>query len=437
MGAFEYNATQQRVLAVLPFISPPISALASSFILYLGHSKLRTDPYHRLIFGMSVVDIVSSVNFAVGNQYSCQLNALLFQLSVCGALYNLSLCLYYVLKIKFRWSEEKFQKSKLEYLLHGISICYPLLIGGIAIPAEAFNPLVTLQGWCYYETYPARCGEEEGLPECERGENYLIYEVLGAQVPLFLTVIGITACMIMIYRTVRRTEAQMARYATISPPRTAATTAPTTVVELTSNNMSADEQQRPTILARLTSPFAVFSKKQHSPSVDAPQQLPRQLSADSFARTRQAAIQAFLYTTAFVVTFSVPVVNAILVTIFDASTTHVFVTATLIMVLVPLQGVWNLTIYVRPRYRSLRLQRPDCRWWKILYCCLLAKSLPAPPSRSDPTASYKDDDDPDVEKGGPGIRSHDKDARPNHGNGSTKEACTADGPDVDSDSIVL
>ena len=114
-----WSTKQQIVLAIVPKISSVFSLFGSGWILLEvltdNDAKLpkRKHPYHRLLLGMSVYDILESIwNFAStwaipegtsgvwqarGTTATCTVQGFFLTLSVAVPIYNAFLSLYYVM----------------------------------------------------------------------------------------------------------------------------------------------------------------------------------------------------------------------------------------------------------------------------------------------------------------------------------------------------
>ena len=156
--------------AIAPRISGGTSAISSALIIYIvykSETRLRTI-YHRIMFGMSLSDIISSVAMAlstlpmpvdlpyqpkrefvgtrIGNTATCEAQGFcyIFGFSTMFA-YNTTLCLYNTCAIAFQMEEEKI-KRRVEPFLHLI----PLFCGfALAVPPlvlQLYNP-VSFDAW--------------------------------------------------------------------------------------------------------------------------------------------------------------------------------------------------------------------------------------------------------------------------------------------------
>jgi hypothetical protein len=161
-----WSSAQQTAVAVAPKISSILSLLGSSWILVevlwgtvdvsrgsqrnsssqrgLQDSHLkRHHPYHRLLLAMSTYDILESVwNFAstwplpadesnaagefwqpVGNKQTCTAQGFFLMLSVAVPMYNAFLSLYYLLVIKYRYTDD-YIKKWMEPLMHFVAFLW-------------------------------------------------------------------------------------------------------------------------------------------------------------------------------------------------------------------------------------------------------------------------------------------------------------------------
>lgn len=192
-----WSRSQQILLAILPKISSVLSLLGSLWISiefvfgkHSGEEKNRFNPYHRLLFAMSVFDILESVwNFTStwpipegtknlwdprGNQATCSAQGFFLMLGVAIPIYNAHLALYYLLIINYRITEMTI-KGIIEPLMH-ISACGWAI--GTAVAALFLNQYNNANLWCWIAPYPPGCKDSWSFGKeanCERGDNAWIY----------------------------------------------------------------------------------------------------------------------------------------------------------------------------------------------------------------------------------------------------------------------
>mmetsp|Transcript_26409 Transcript_26409/g.39120 ORF Transcript_26409/g.39120 Transcript_26409/m.39120 type:complete len:333 (+) Transcript_26409:69-1067(+) len=179
---FSLYSTIADFAALAPRISGTISAISSSTIIFLifrSQPRLSTI-YHRIMFGMSFADIMASTAMSlttlpmprnddpvwnrkdygsyngetfwsdqtkIGNEQTCTVQGFFFStgISIMFA-YNGMLCFYYACAIAFRMHEKDIRK-KVEPFLHGV----PLVLGLCpAIPAFMYHfyTPITNDAWC-------------------------------------------------------------------------------------------------------------------------------------------------------------------------------------------------------------------------------------------------------------------------------------------------
>mmetsp|Transcript_23510 Transcript_23510/g.26796 ORF Transcript_23510/g.26796 Transcript_23510/m.26796 type:complete len:473 (-) Transcript_23510:101-1519(-) len=142
-------------LVVIPRFTGSLSAVSSSIIIYLicrSEKKLSTI-YHRIMFGMSCTDILSSVALAfttlpmpkinlctgeedydwgvlrLGNMQTCKAQAFFVRFGVVAMfVYNAMLCCYYTCAIAFGMQENNIRK-RVEPLMHVLTIVYASISG--------------------------------------------------------------------------------------------------------------------------------------------------------------------------------------------------------------------------------------------------------------------------------------------------------------------
>jgi hypothetical protein len=257
--------------SIANMISGSISFIASMLLVVhiLRSYEYLSSTYHRLVFGLSAADIISSfcfalsstmtpkemsylIPFASGNIATCDaqgfLNAYAGPVSV-G--YNCSVCLYYLAIITY---SKKYDciKKKMEPWLHGISVLFPLIISVILLATNAFNG--PNGGACFFlePHYPPHCvGHKTGyIPKgyripCGRGgENdghaqlRTITGHVGFCWVLIIAPIIILVTMARMFRSVAEIEKRMQQYGVNALRfRTTLGAAPTT------NDNSANQQE--------------------------------------------------------------------------------------------------------------------------------------------------------------------------------------------------
>ncbi len=162
--------------AITSSISGGISAISSLYIMiFIYRSTIKlTTVYHRIMFGMSVVDLISSVAMAfstlpmpkdmiykfggksIGNELSCTVQGFSANFGIMATLYyNISLFLYYLLSIRYKKSDETIKKC-IEPLMHFSSILLALPLPVMGLYGELLNPY-PYSTWCTLHGIPYYC----------------------------------------------------------------------------------------------------------------------------------------------------------------------------------------------------------------------------------------------------------------------------------------
>ena len=247
MGSQEHNEepvdsgmyTQPQVIALelIPFVTAPLSVLGSFSILWFlccsrsrKEGLLRESAYHRLMMGISVLDLLSSLGFILlgpwavpspeadafshfnrGNIATCEAAGFVNTLNYGTWWYSGFLSVYFVLLVRYEWKERTIVRY-VEPLAHAIGISYPIATGIFALVDDDFNPLRVLPGWCWYGDFPLYCGRDDRNETCERGENYEYLSNIALN-SIILLLLTIMISMVLIFLKVRHTESQLRKYA--------------------------------------------------------------------------------------------------------------------------------------------------------------------------------------------------------------------------------
>jgi hypothetical protein len=323
------TVAQKKAVAIAPKFTAAASAIGSLTICYLILRKpTKRKTYHRLLLGMSICDFSASVAWffttwpiplgtpgvfgAVGTQQTCTAQAFFAQFSLSTVMYNACLAVYYFLVIVKGWRDDDI--VKIEPFFHAFSIAWGL---GTAV-ASLFLTLFNQVGWdCWIGGYPLGCKESwnnNGVTTCTRGDNGSLYKWAFYYAPLWLMITLVTALMCLVYWTVREQERTMHKY----QPRASVDAA--IVAEIKESN------------------------------------------------SRKIAKQAAYYVGAFYAAWFFPTIfQLVLVT---SGKVH-FVLLFLAAVFVPIQGLLNLIVYLRPKYIHYRENCPEqfffFAWTRLLW----------------------------------------------------------------------
>jgi hypothetical protein len=222
----------QISLAILPKLSSFLSMMGSSLIAYQicvsqRHERFRK-PFHRLVLGMCLCDIMASTAWffttwpipselaaysfgASGNTHTCTAQGFFAQFSIATVMYNASLATYYtvvtgVLRVKQQQAVTTIRR--LEPLLHINALSWGLGTAVASISLQLFNST----GWdCWIAAQPPGCVESWLAPPgesgtCVRGDNATLYIWVFYYAPLWVVILYATITMAYINHRIRRTE---------------------------------------------------------------------------------------------------------------------------------------------------------------------------------------------------------------------------------------
>mmetsp|Transcript_3180 Transcript_3180/g.4710 ORF Transcript_3180/g.4710 Transcript_3180/m.4710 type:complete len:469 (+) Transcript_3180:1046-2452(+) len=266
----------------------------------------------RLVFFMSCLDFLNSISHAVdvsaiprgsygivgaiGNEATCTAQGFFIQLGFGVPLYNIMICCYALLIVRFKMSDH-FIATRIEPCMHLIALGYAFVTASIGAYLQLYN---SNGSFCWIDAYPIFCDHLDGV-KCLRGGNAYMCQWLFAGIILILSFLLIIITTTYLFCFIRgKTRAMQKRYGRIS----------------VNNNQYIEVGK-----------------------------------------------QSFLYVLAFVVTFSWPLAAAIIRHLdrgvpmwLNALQSFFF----------PLQGFWNVIIFLRPTFtRISRQYRERSFLWKI------------------------------------------------------------------------
>mmetsp|Transcript_6927 Transcript_6927/g.13063 ORF Transcript_6927/g.13063 Transcript_6927/m.13063 type:complete len:319 (-) Transcript_6927:734-1690(-) len=179
-----------------PRCSGSLSTVSSLIIMYiiLRSKTGLSSIYHRIMFCMSIADIIVSVCMALGslpmpsympkeeefgyhwagarlgNTGTCTAQGFLVSFATsCMPTYNLMLCVYYFCAIYLNMSENRIRK-RVEPFLHVFPVTICLALALIPLPFDLYNPSMIAYAWCGAVPYPYECYLYPDEIECIRGD---------------------------------------------------------------------------------------------------------------------------------------------------------------------------------------------------------------------------------------------------------------------------
>jgi hypothetical protein len=386
-----------------------ISVIASMLLvihILRSHDCLSTT-YHRLVFGLSAADIITSfiaalsstlvpkemsylVPFAKGNTASCDAQGFLMSYANgVSVFYNCSICFYYLAIITYN-KKRDYIRRKLEPWFHGISILFPLVYNAILLAIRAFNG--PNGGSCFVDPYvPPHCiGYDVGeIPSgysipCGRGgeedDNAMLRSITSttAYVLVLIVVPGvIVGTMITMYRSVSKTEEKMRKYGVGALRlRTKLVAAPTAINSVNANTrgfMSKMKRWWLTHHSWFVGNTVEQTRNHESAKMCLPRLRPRlccsSLGADDQAKSntmrsqKRAVLQmAFGYAGAWLLAYIPIIISRFIIVQYRLPHTKMgFLGA--------LQGFYNFLVFMAPKVRTTRMMAMRRRENRYLTWC--------------------------------------------------------------------
>ena len=324
MAPFTGNPSNSQMvaLAIVPKVAGVFSMMGSGYIVYdvlrrNNRRKRSTSSYHRILLGLSLNDIIMSFGLftstwpmpvdtpsvwgARGNTATCEAIGFLEQAGVAAVLYSGSLSTYYLLKIRYGWTDAYLKR--VEVWFHAIPIVFALATMIAGIPLKLYNSGIFD---CWIAPLPLNCNQSWRHPDpsdpayvpCERGDNASIYQWAFDIIPKFSSIFLVTINMVLTYLEVRRRETKVVRYSV-------------------NNNSNSNNNK-------------------------------------SLRLSQRMARQSYLYVGALYVTY-IPVAMTRMTQLIAGYTFYGMILT--IAITIPMQGCWNLLVYLRPRFLLIRDQQ--------------------------------------------------------------------------------
>lgn len=336
-------------LNVLLITGGTISFSASSLTAVMirrSHGGLLT-PYRRIIFGLSVSDVIQSFavvlgpflipkeyrnasSWGIGTIRTCELQGFLLTFGASSTcMYTLLLCVYYFCKIKMNMSGNKFRK-RIEEKSHWIIFLLNFSVCVAALATKTYNPLPGA-GTCHFVRNPFGCSTS--IPgDCLRGRYAPFFVLLyyPAAVPCICISIVLCCLTTIVWHVVNQDRI----FRTHETPR---------------GGLGRGNSNGP--IRHCT---------------------PEEIQVDRVARLlrRETILQVVLYVSAFFLTYGLPFV----ITVCNVTNTPVpnSIKCTT-SAFFPLGGLFNILIYTRPQVVAFRrLHEGEYSWLRALVLVIKA-----------------------------------------------------------------
>ncbi|KAL3936992.1 MAG: hypothetical protein SGBAC_007807 [Bacillariaceae sp.] len=400
---------QEMVLALVPIPSAALSIFGSTCIIYMSlksrNERLWT-PYTRLLMGMSICDIISSMTLAVaafmrpqesgrvwtfGSEATCSAVGLLTQFSYSGLFYNAMLSLYFLLSTRFRLKNDVITR-RFEPIMHFLSLGFPIVTGVVGAVMGVYSTTTSELG-CWVNDFPRGCIGEECL-SITIGWYYF-----GMPFLISLAIIGLSNVIILhfVRKKTNSTILSQSRSGRSSAPvgdlgdssrsltskpgnfndPASATeggsslflSSPTSIQD---SNPQDGASSAPS-LSFITSSFRRQSSWRTSKSVTDTTET--DVQRQQMKRLRLVSSQALLFVASFILTAGwlglLRIIESMAETPEDELRMVVRIYPLMVInaIMAPLQGFFNMLVFVRPKYLKWRNEFPmEKRLWVFKRC---------------------------------------------------------------------
>ncbi len=373
-----------------------LSLLASGLIAIMAalpkNGGLCT-PYRRIIFGLSIADILQSFSLLIGpwfvpppwgignlgNDTSCR--AIGFMLSLGSSavmMYMPSLCLYYLCKLRFRMTNDEFY-IKIERKVHIVIILFNLIVACMALGMDVFHTNSEHRTFCLYASTPTGCRfDSDIIGDCD--------EVIMKRVTFFiifmlmlLPVISLSVIIVTMTMVVQHVWA-------ISALNLHGGRSFTSLRNRQKKRARRNEEGENISTSSNNADVNVNRNQQSQPppaQVEVVTFTPREnLMCISDLYRRETATQLCCYVGAFIFAY-LPIGISVFVAVFDK---YLLLLGYISIFLYPLGGLLNIIVYTRPYVTKLRRQHPSCS--RIRAFWLVLKSGGSEPDEVEPLEHY-------------------------------------------------
>jgi len=343
---------------IILLVTGPISTVSSIIIIVMVlRSKVKlSNTYHRLMVGISVIDIFLSAGLsfsslpapigtqgiwkAIGTRSTCNAQGMSIMFgSTAAPFYFLSLQIYYLCRIKYQTSLE--QMRKVEPCLH----CAPILVGLVS----AFVPLVTdsmnpgTRGYCWLQDFPLHCTKNQNV-ECIRGMNAIMLRQILITIPFIVNLILIVIAMWNIYTSARKQDSTDA------------------LQNYESHVMRNDEMQRQSTSRTLRSGSLIHS----------PKEIPQYIKGQ---KARKRIMQYFV---AYFLTYVFLAIDGFLHNVQSLNN----LLEILVMIFYPLWGFFNLIVFIIPAVKKVQEKNVEIYFPQACVTAIKSYGCPSVDSRA-------------------------------------------------------
>ena len=369
-----------KAAVITTMTTASVSFVASSALSIKIASSLNGlhSPYRRLIFGLSISDVMQSVAlitavfstpesvpqaiWGMGNRATCAANGFFFCMGMgCMPMYFCAICYYYLCKLKKNMTDDAFSKG-MEWKIHAFIILVNISICIAAIATKTMNSSVT-GTFCTIATFPTGCRQQPELyGECDEKIAFyssILLPLSNLVIP-FLSLVGVIINMTLLCSHVLARD-RIYRASAKLPGETKNDDGKSSSgANKKSNDSEASSSGQDSLIEDGLQPIEV--------NVQLLQQKGSQVvEADDLRRLyrKETMVQACWYCLSYTITFGplwMLVVTAFIVgkTVSD----RMLLAGALFY---PLGGLFNILVFTRPAVANLRRRDPQIWWLKAFW----------------------------------------------------------------------
>ena len=347
--------TLAKALQIVLTTTASVSCFASTLIAIMilrSHNGLKS-PYSRIIFGLSIADIMRSAGilassfaapsnsawWAKGTVETCEAAGYFLQVGATAVpFYTLFLSYYFLKRVKDRMNSQEFARKD-EFKIHAFIWLFPIIGGFVALARKDFNP--TENGsLCVMMDNPVDCIADSDTT-CIRGQNAPKDSVFLVAVPVALTFVMLIVNLLRFTLHVHSQE-RLIRLAAGRSNRDNADSS-----EARCSDRDIDDSNIAGCKDKLRAAFICCCNSKQSDPQD--QDTTQSLSM-------QSLVQSSLYIFAYLLTTSGPILVLIMSATGIPRPTWVI---WLVSIFWPFGGFFNILIYTRPKVSAMRKMYPQ------------------------------------------------------------------------------
>ena len=255
--------------------------------------------------------------------------------------------------------------QKYEPYLHAVSICWPLMVGFIVLGMDVINAGEP----CYIHSHPKGC-EGDDSEDCERGNNEMLLRNTLHLPPLMISLLIMATTMIMTYLSVLEQERTSQSYRLpIQRP----------------GPDSEDRRESWVVLRNRMKAQSSSTGTQSSLSTNGSRGGNNQnRGIVQVRRSRLVMNQAMAYVGAFLLVFIFPLIFFMGQSA-GATEKSLYVVFALSQIIYPLQGFFNLLVYLQPKMSRIRREDQSIGYLGVFWFCL----KPEDPASSRPQRGFR------------------------------------------------